>query len=143
MPSDGERHLFITEFNTAGGDLDTKVGIMYNERPILVHAVTFVPINPNDTDGDTIAFDVSASTDGFSSDDNEIAVAAAVEWNDTDNPSYPTNRVGYDIPLTTASLATGSSFVRVAAGSVVAATITITGAPADSRGYLVVEYSVV
>lgn len=143
MARDNDVQLFVARHNSAGGDLDTDRKSFFNTRPILIKAVTFVGENPSDTDTDTTAIDVSASTDGFSSDDNEIAALAAQEYNDTDvHAQFGTDRQGQDIPLTTTSLATGTEGVRVAAGSVVEVTMTNVGAGADTRYNVIVEYVV-
>ena len=138
---DNDRSIFVARHNSAGGDLDTDRKSFFNSRPILVVAVTFVGENPSDTDTDTTAIDVSYSTDGFSSSDVEIAALAAQEYNDTDqHAQFGTDRDAADIALTAASIASGTEGVRVPAGAVVEVTMTNTGAGADTRYNVVVEY---
>ena len=141
MARDNDRSIFVAR-HSAGGDLDTDRKSFYNSRPIIVTDVTFVGENPSDTDGDTVAIDVSASADGFSSDDNEIAALAAQEYNATDRHAQfgAADRDAVDIALTTASIAAGMAGVRVAAGSVVEVTMTNVGAGADTRYMVIVEY---
>lgn len=144
MSRDNDRSIYVFEHNSAGGDLDTDKETFSLERPILVTAVKFIGQNPSDTDTDTTAIDVSYSTDGFSSSDVEIAALAAQEYNDTTRHAQfgTADRVAVDIPLTIASLDTGTSGVRVPAGAVVEVTGTNVGAGADTRYFVVVEYIV-
>ncbi len=140
MARDNDRSLAIFEHNSAGGDLDTAVKCFVNERPILVTAVSFIGVNPSDTDGDTTAIDVSYDPNTL---DVEIAALAAQEFNDTDeHAQFGTNLARADIALTTASLAANTLGVRVPAGLVVVVTMTNTGAGADTRYFVVVEYIV-
>ena len=140
MSRDNDRSLFHFEHNSAGGDLDTKRSSFTVERPILVTAVKMIPENQSDTDSDTLAIDVSYSTDGFSSSDVEIAAAAATEYNDTDNDTYTPLRSAVDIALTAAQIASGTAGVRVPSGAVVEVTGTLSGSPADTRYAVIVEY---
>lgn len=144
MSRDNDRNIYVFQHNSAGGDLDTDRESFSLERPILVTAVKFIGENPSDTDGDTTAIDVSYSTDGFSSSDVEIAALAAQEYNDTTrHANFGTaDRTAVDIALTTASIETGTAGVRVPAGAVVEITATNTGAGADTRFAVVVEYIV-
>lgn len=144
MSRDNDRHIYVFEHNSAGGDLDTDVEHFSVERPIKVVAVKFIGENPSDTDTDTTAIDVSYSTDGFSSSDVEIAALAAQEYNDTTRHAQfgTADRVAVDIPLTAASLDSDGATVRVPAGAVVAITGTNVGAGADTRYRVVVEYLV-
>ncbi|MCR4376074.1 MAG: hypothetical protein NUW22_14620 [Acidobacteria bacterium] len=145
MSRDNDIHTFVKEYNSAGGDLDTAVASFTCERPIIVKAVTFIGNNPSDTDSDTTAIDVSYSTDGFSSSDVEIAALAAQEYNDTTRHAQfgTADRTAVDVPLTTASLTAGlDTGVRVPAGAVVEVTLTNTGAGADTRYSVAVQYQV-
>lgn len=110
--------------------VDTHVTSFTFTRPVLVSAVKIIPKLPLDTDGDTVAVDVSYSTDGFSSSDVEVAALAATEFNDTDN-DIGTIRTSVDVPLTTASADDGIGQVRIPADAVTEITITATGASAD------------
>lgn len=136
MARDNDRISLNLRSDTAI-DADATVRYFTLDRPMLVTAVSVIPVNPADADGDTVAFDVSYSTDGFSSSDVEVAAKAAVEFNDTDN-NLGTLLVPLDVPLTTASLASGSSTVRVPADAAIRLTTTWTGAPADGVAELVV-----
>ena len=127
MARDNDRITLPHRSDTAI-DADVSTRYFTLDRPMLVTDVAVVPVNPADTDGDTVAIDVSYSTDGFSSSDVEIAALAAVEYNDTDN-NLGTNFTAVDIPLTSSSVVDGR--VRVPAGAVIRATVTWTGAPAD------------
>lgn len=138
MSRDNASNVVVFEHNSAGGDLDTSVKLFAHERPILVTAVGFIGVNPSDTDADTTAVDVSYDPNTL---DVEIAALAAAEFNDTDN-DIGTLLTRVDIALTAASLATGTTGVRVPAGLVVAVTMTNTGAGADTRYFVVVEYIV-
>lgn len=143
MSRDSDRHIFVARHNSAGGDLDTDRKSFFNERPILITAVTFLSENPSDTDTDTTAIDVSYSTDGFSSSDVEVAAISAQEYNDTDvHAQFGSLRQSKDIALTAASLAANTTGVRVPAGAVVEVTGTNVGAGADTRYVVVVEYIV-
>lgn len=99
------------------------------DRPVEITAVKIVPGLPLDTDTDTIAVDVSYSTDGFSSSDVEVAAHAAEEFNDTTN-DLGTLYTSVDVPLTTANT-NDVGTIRVPAGAVIRATLTSTGASAD------------
>ena len=139
MSRDNDRNTFHMEHNTAGGDLDTKRSSFSCERPILITAVAFIGENPSNDDTDTVAIDVSYSTDGFSSSDVEVATLAAAEFNDSDN-DVGTLRTVIDVALTAAQIAGGTAGVRVPAGAVVEVTGTTTGASPDMRYAVSVEW---
>lgn len=127
MARNNDRITLVHRSDTAI-DPDASTRYFTLDRPMLINAVKVVPVNPADADSDTIAIDVSYSTDGFSSSDVEIAALAALEFNDTDN-DLGDLYTAVDIPLTATSTVDGR--VRVPAGAVVRTTVTWTGAPAD------------
>ena len=127
MARDNDR-ITLTHRSDTAIDADASTRYFPLDRPMLITKVAVVPVTPADADSDTIAIDVSYSTDGFSSSDVEVAALAAVEYNDTDN-DLGTAFTAVNIPLTAASTVDGR--VRVPAGAVIRTTITWTGAPAD------------
>lgn len=129
MSRDNDRTVFSTHSDTADGNF-VKVEYFPVDRPFLVQGVSVIGGNPADADGDTVAIDVSYSTDGFSSSDVEVAVDAAAEYNDTDNDQGYSVAQETDLTLTAANV-NENSVVRVPAGAVIRHTVTWTGDPAD------------
>ena len=123
-------------------DADVTTRYFSITRPVMIDAVRVIPVNPADADTDTVALDVSYSTDGFNSSDVEVAALAAVEYNATDPDLGGTDATGlmpYEVPLTAASLEASGMGVRVPAGAVLRLTVTWTGAPADGVVELIAE----
>lgn len=115
---------------------DTHIECVTFERPVKVQAVKIIPYVALDTDGDTLAVDVSYSTDGFSASDVEIAAHAAEEFNTTDN-TVGTLKTAVDVPLTAATVDSMGE-VRVPADAVIQLTITATGSSATGNVDVVV-----
>lgn len=139
MSRDNDLSFFHVRLDMTDQTVDTHVVNFTCPRPIKVTAVKWVPGLPLDTDSDTIAIDVSYSTDGFSSSDVEIAALAAVEFNDTTN-TFDVDQ-SEDVALTTASVDDVGE-VRVPADAVVQVTVTSTGASADGFLDVFVWYKV-
>lgn len=139
MSRDNDLNYFHVRLDMTDQTVDTHIVNFTCPRPIKVSAVKAVPGLPMDTDGDTIAVDVSYSTDGFSSSDVEIAALAAIEFNDT--TAWETTYTSVDIPLTTANDDSVGE-IRVPADAVVRVTVTSTGASADGFVDVLVWYKV-
>lgn len=140
MSRDNDLSCIQVRLDMTDQTVDTHVVDFTCPRPVKVTAVKLVPGLPLDTDGDTIAVDVSYSTDGFSSSDVEVAALAAVEYNDTTSTGFTTH-VSKDIPLTAASQDDVGE-VRVPADATIKTTITSTGASADGIVDVYVWYKV-
>lgn len=120
---------FHTRLDMTDQTVDTHIANFSCPRPFEVTEVVWVPGLPMDTDTDSVAFDVSYSTDGFSSSDVEICAMASTEFNDTTNTFtlYTQQTVA---ALTTANV-DAVGVIRVPADAVIRCTITTTGASAD------------
>lgn len=128
MSRDSSTVLMRARLDMTDQTVDTHIENITFTRPVKISAVKAIPGLPLDTDTDTVAIDVSYSTDGFSSSDVEVAALAAIEFNDT--TAWETPYTSVDIPLTTATLDSVDE-VRVPADAVIRVTITAAGASAD------------
>lgn len=149
MSRERDINVFRLTHDSAGGDLDTDSEYFSCSRPILVRKVTFLGVNPSDTDGDTTAItvDYSAANDGTYG--VNIATLAAQEYNDTDvhaqfggAAAKTAFGIAVDVPMTAAALAASPPGVRVPAGCPVRIVATNVGAGADTRFSVEVEYTV-
>lgn len=131
--------VLLRVYSDTAVDPDVKKESVTFTRPVKVEAVKLIGGNPADADGDTLAVDVSYSTDGFVSSDVEIAAVAAAEYNDTDDDLLGGigTRKAINVPLTAASQGADGT-VRVPANAVIEGTLTWTGAPADGKAELIV-----
>ena len=141
--SDGS-HIDVHTVHTDTQSGDFTVANSYTlSRRHLIRSVKVIGHNPADADGDTLALDISYSTDGFSSSDVEVAAVAAAEYNDTDNAFNGglTAEVPSSVTLTAANTSTwgDDTVTEVPANANVKTTITWTGAPADGSASVVIE----
>lgn len=145
MARDNEEQIISFEHNSAGGDLDTDTQYFSHDRPILITKATFIGSNPSDTDTDTTAIDADHSTDGFSSDVNEILSLAAQEYNDTTRHAQfgTADGVAVDVPLKASALVGNpEAGVRVPGGATIRVQFTNVGAGADTRYFFQLHYRV-
>lgn len=149
MSRDNDINIFRSEHDSAGGDLDTDDTFLSVSRPIFVTKVTFIGVNPSDTDGDTTAITVAYSAANDGTYGVSIASLAAQEYNDTDVHAQfggvaakTAFGIAVDVPLTAAALAASPPGVRVPANCPVLVRSTNVGAGADTRHIIEVEYKV-
>ena len=141
MSRAAETMIHAVKSNTLTGQFVVSDSFVHPKK-CLIKSVTVVGHNPADADGDTVALDISYSTDAFSSSDVEVAAIVAVEYNDTDNTAAIVAETPKDIALTPAAVSTvgGDSVVELPAGANLKTTITWTGSPADGSIDVLIEY---
>jgi len=130
MSRSTDKTVLTAKSDTLGGRF-VETADFYLPETFLVESIQIIGRNPADGDGDTVALDVSTSSDGFAANDVELAADAAAEYNDTDNTQAFVTGVPQPMTLTGVTLIDSDGNIRVPSGNIIRTIITWTGSPAD------------